>query len=67
MKAYVREQEKRSNSYRLVDAGSAGSSLIRPEPVFDSRTYGSEKFTGVVADLSSIFEITKQKSKGATT
>ena len=49
-----------------VNAGSAGSFLKRAKPDFDPRTYGLAKFTGVVAGLSSIFEMTKQKDKGTT-
>ncbi|PTT96629.1 hypothetical protein DBR45_42785, partial [Pseudomonas sp. HMWF031] len=49
-----------------VDAGSAGSFLKRAKPDFDPRTYGSAKFTGVGASLSSIFEMSKQQGKGTT-
>ena len=46
--------------------GDCAPFLKRAKPDFDPRTYGSAKFTGVVAGLSSIFEMTKQKGKGTT-
>lgn len=49
-----------------VNVGPAGSFLKRAKPDFDPRTYGSAKVTGVVAGLSSIFEMTRKKGKGAT-
>jgi uncharacterized protein (TIGR00288 family) len=49
-----------------VNAGAAGSFLKRAKPDFDPRTYGAKKVTEVIAGLSSIFEMSKQKGKGTT-
>ena len=64
--ALLKAWELYQNDDGWVNASSAGNFLKRAKPDFDPRTYGSPKFTGVVEGLSSIVEITKQKSKGTT-
>ena len=64
--ALLKAWELYQNDDGWVNVGPAGSFLKRAKPDFDPRTYGSAKVTGVVAGLSSIFEMTRLKGKGAT-
>ncbi len=64
--ALLKAWELYQNDDGWVNVGPAGSFLKRAKPDFDPRTYGSAKVTGVVAGLSSIFEMTKQRGKGTT-
>lgn len=63
--ALLKAWELYQNDDGWVNVGPAGSFLKRSKPDFDPRTYGSPKFTGVIAGLSTVFELTTQKGKGA--
>ena len=64
--ALLKAWEVYQNEDGWVNAGPAGSFLKRAKPDFDPRTYGAKKVTDVVASLSSVFEMSRQRGKGTT-
>ncbi|GGD79326.1 OST-HTH/LOTUS domain-containing protein [Lacimicrobium alkaliphilum] len=49
----------------LDEISAHGHVLIkRAKPDFDPRSYGATKVTDLIAGLSGVFEMTKQKGKG---
>ncbi|WP_438862417.1 NYN domain-containing protein [Neptunicella sp.] len=64
--ALLKAWELYQNDDGWVNVGPAGSFLKRAKPDFDPRTYGAAKVTDVIANLSTVFDMTKQKGKGTT-
>lgn len=64
--ALLKAWELYQNDDGWVNVGPAGSFLKRAKPDFDPRSYGATKVTDVIAGLSGVFEMTKQKGKGTT-
>ncbi|WP_232362657.1 NYN domain-containing protein [Salinimonas chungwhensis] len=64
--AFLKAWELYQNEDGWVNAGPAGSFLKRAKPDFDPRTYGGKKVTDVLASLSSVFEMSRQRGKGTT-
>ena len=64
--ALLKAWELYQNDDGWVNAGPAGSFLKRAKPDFDPRTYGAAKVTDIIASLSTVFEMTRQKGKGTT-
>lgn len=48
-----------------ANVAAAGSFVKRSNPDFDPRSYGAAKLSGLISELSAVFEIKKYKGKGA--